>query len=382
MQLSVPDKCILAATVLGIVWVGLFLVFMDGKCVRCGSQKPPVEETMAPYHDGEDDEPEYDAYTRHGGYSTYQEGFQEGFDLFGAIRDGFDKMINGFRQIGDFFDQFFGKIKDYFDRVGLVFKTLDERFERWGHSWTGMGDGIKVGVTNVGQAIKITFDDIGDVLSSGSKCGLKFIQNLKTCAIFYFVDMLCGMARAVFLEFPIYCLYCLSGQDLDALVVQPLWNNVLEPGDAFIHSLIGYHVIHWPDWVINDCYACDVTDKVVKMKNDFTYTIPHLFEEPKNIFDKAGRDFVQLFKDDIRDHVEDDPWTGDLYHILGMDPRSTKEDVIHAYHDKLAEVQGDPQRTFKLNAEYKLWNEVQTWDVKPAPLTATKSYLSFGSGGS
>jgi len=166
------------------------------------------------------------------------------------------------------------------------------------------------------------------------------------------------------------------------MVVQPIWNTVLEPGDQMIHDAIGYHVIHWPDYVIDDCYACDVTEKIVRIQHDFTYTIPHLFDEPRTIFDKAGRDFVQLFKDDVDDHVADDPWSGDLYHILHMDPQTAKDQVISAYHEKAAEVQGDIRNTMVLNAAYKAWEATQTFDVTPAPPKAGSTTYSFLGGSS
>jgi hypothetical protein len=319
MNLSLSDRLLISAACSAILGITLYLIFTKLDAKECCKPKYATNQmhTAAQMHTTSTPpkiikqimvEPHYDPYQgeqRYGSYSKEEfddttEGFQEGF---------------GLSDIGDFFN----KIGDFFNKIGRFFKALEQlgpRFQRLGNFFPDLGKALQAEFNNLGTSLKTGFDDIFkvieeafkytvNVLSVSFNCFIKFIQNFQFCSVFYFLDLLYYILYGMFYQFPLFLLKQITGVDMSG-IVNDIWNQVVIPLDDLIHDLTkGYHFIHWPDFVFDRCYACDVmsaagdTDKLFRaidnINDDWKYQIPIWLNQPRQMFIEAGEDVTQMF---------------------------------------------------------------------------------------
>jgi hypothetical protein len=134
------------------------------------------------------------------------------FDMGGA----FKKMGGSFKKIGGEFKKvggFFKKIFDFFKKIGQAFRAIG---------------------TNI-------------------KCGFDKIVTLPDCMKWYMLEIL-----GKILYFPItFMLWVFTRAGYPELKQGEkfVWSN-MEKIDKMIHSNMGFHIIHFPDDVVNKCYKC------------------------------------------------------------------------------------------------------------------------------
>jgi hypothetical protein len=234
--------------------------------------------------DQQDDHPEPSPYERLHGVlnyaaettgmsSSYQEGFTEGLSL--------DDFTKPFRQIGDFF-KMIGK--------------LGERIARFARSFIEFGEGAMLMIKNLGEIAVITIGDVFQLCWDSFACFLTFITNFRQCIVFWVLDFVLHLLKSLFLTFPLYVIQVLTDLDLQEYV-DMIVEWVLVPIDELCYDTIGYHFMHFPDWVIRDCYTCNLMHDFHQIGDDFG---PHgrlaeLFWKPVSLFIKGGEDFMSLF---------------------------------------------------------------------------------------
>lgn len=109
-------------------------------------------------------------------------------------------------------------------------------------------------IANTGIVLDTFFDyTIADFFTktvpSYWNCVSKSISNFKTCIIFYFLEIL---GQLFYLPFRIvFWIFCLD--DIERYI----W-GLLEEADQYVMGISGWHIIHWPDSVIQDCYSCSI----------------------------------------------------------------------------------------------------------------------------
>lgn len=264
-------------------------------------------------------EPVFEPYTGQMRYSEFTKEYYDDDDEINGrnVQEGFS-----LQDIGDFFN----KIGDFFDKVGRFFRALDQlgpRFTRFGQFFPDFGDGVKMEFDNLGKALKLGFEDIFDVvkisfsyferiMNASSGCVRKYIDNYKTCNLFYFLDIGYWVAYGICYQFPLFLLKTITGFDLENDVLKDLWQQVVVPLDDLFHDMTadsngkGYHFIHWPDYVQDLCYSCnimnvaedrsDIINAANKVTNDWKYDIPDLLQQPRSKFQTAWEDVTQLFQ--------------------------------------------------------------------------------------
>jgi hypothetical protein len=99
------------------------------------------------------------------------------------------------------------------------------------------------------------FKFIGDVFKSIFSyitCGFKMIITLPICFKWYFLDIL---GKTLYSPFA-FLFFILGLTSIEKM----LW-KVIYDMDCTIYSLTGFHIISYPDSVMNSCYSC----KIVKI---------------------------------------------------------------------------------------------------------------------
>ena len=221
---------------------------------------------------------EYESYVKQ------KEGFQtssviEGLDIAGDIMKAFTKP---FQPLIDFFN----KLKD-------AFESLPRRVNNFGNAFKGFGKGIELEFVNIGKSVDLGFSDVFNVIGTIGKCGMKSLTNLRSCMIWYIMDCIGTTIYAIFIELPVFIIRLITGYN-----IQPYINKIyqgIELIDTIVFKYTCYHIIHYPDWVIEKCYTCKFQDKVDKLNLDWKKTIPDLMQAPNKIFKQAEDDFKSVF---------------------------------------------------------------------------------------
>ena len=135
-------------------------------------------------------------------------------------------------------------------------------------------------------------------------CMVENMSNMNVCIVFYILDVI---VLTIFLFiFSVLKLFDealmirLTGVSVVELVMM-----VYEPVvmlDDYIHSISGYHFIHYPDYITNKCYTCSVklnTERTVetgtRLVDVLTGVIPRRMGEPIDKVISAFSKFVSIF---------------------------------------------------------------------------------------
>jgi hypothetical protein len=186
--------------------------------------------------------------------------FQEGLSLKGftnAFKKG-GQIENTFKKGGSIekgLEDPLKKIKKFIEQVNEAFKVIPKRFGHLRRAFDKIGQGIRLQFKNLGKSLKIGFDDIFDLFDTLGKCGIKYVKNLRYCMIWYVLDLIGTTLYSVFVTLPVFMIRVLTGFNLQPFVDGI--NCIIRYIDGLYFKLTCYHFIHFPEWVIKDCYTCD-----------------------------------------------------------------------------------------------------------------------------
>jgi hypothetical protein len=242
-----------------------------------------------------------------------------GFDVikqtFEDLKTKIDGMINdlkkGFNdamvQVKGFFDDLMKKItagfaviesffKDFVNRMKKMGNALKDIFGGIGTEFTGLGEGLNLGFTNIGVLFKWT----GEFVFSYITCGIQYIRNLHRCIFFYVLDTLGYTMYSIFIGIPLWILITFMKIDLYKNM-DNLWDKIYEY-DAYIYGYTGFHIAHYPKNIRNLCYNCKrmkinaLKNKVSEINNDFLVKMPGLLNKGVVEMNRGGDDFLSAFK--------------------------------------------------------------------------------------
>ena len=94
-------------------------------------------------------------------------------------------------------------------------------------------------------------------------CGITRVTKFKPCMIYYFLDLITSFFYAITVRLIVFLISLLS---LGILDLQPLVDGfweIVEEVDKAIYDSAGFHIAHYPDSVIAECYSCDMIDTTV-----------------------------------------------------------------------------------------------------------------------
>jgi hypothetical protein len=184
-------------------------------------------------------------------------------------------------------------IIDFVNRVTNILNGLKNRVTNFESAFKLVGDGIEKEFESIGQSLDLGVHDIFNLVGAAGECGIKFARNLRSCILWYLMDAIGSLIYAVFVQLPLYVAKEVFNLDLYSYVDD--LNDALREMDNEIYNLTEFHVMRFPQNVIRDCYSCDVSGQVNKLKDDFEKVIPAYMEEPNILFRQARDKFVAVF---------------------------------------------------------------------------------------
>jgi hypothetical protein len=128
-------------------------------------------------------------------------------------------------------------------------------------------------------------------------CAPKMIANLTSCLIYYMCDF---FGIVLYLPVRIFLsLLKIFGVNLYPIEKQ-IWDGI-ERIDRLIFTAVGFHIIHWPKNVRDQCYNCKrlkltvYADRILDIVDDFTVTIPSIMVEGIRYLKKALVNVNEVF---------------------------------------------------------------------------------------
>lgn len=189
-----------------------------------------------------------------------------------------DPMLDGFRKIDDWF-------KDIGDKLGEAAKALGDIFVAIGYTFY-----------DIFEAMRIEAIDVGNIIYGGGKCLIQFTGNFRRCAIFWTLDCGYELLYSLFILLPVWVIDAMAGTNLMKYIRNV--NGYIESVDEEIKKFTGFSIIHYPPSVINDCYVCKGVDftKLVDRLNSDNVGIKKSFDDLTDQYTYAGNRFTNAFK--------------------------------------------------------------------------------------
>ena len=240
------------------------------------------------------------------------ESFQEGIglkDINNAFakpaREIGDKLNSAFDKIGNTMKDPFAKIGDIFDKIKQAFEDIPKRFNRIGDGFKDIFEGIGLEVEGTIRGVSRGFNDIGVLLNYVFElvrtylfCGVKFIQNLHKCIIYYIIDSIFSIMYLP-ISFSLWFIKMFTGRDLYGLEKQA-WDIIYLIND-YIYGAVGFNIVKWPRNIRNLCYNCKrlkisaLDNKASEVNIDFTTRIADDLIAGKKRIGEGGANFMRAF---------------------------------------------------------------------------------------
>jgi hypothetical protein len=244
-------------------------------------------------------------------YENRIEGFKEGITIKefnnGAknfftgkdIKKTLEKPIN---DIKDAIMKPINEIANIVNTIDEAFKSIPKRARMFRHAFENVGEGIKLEFINIGESLDIGFKDIFSFIRAAGDCGVKYVTNLRSCMIWYILDLIGTTIYNIFVVLPVFIVKFITGFNLQPYV--DLVHKYIDILDSYFkYFTCGDSFLHFPPWVIKLCYSCDLEREIKKIDRDWNETIPKLLNEPAGVFDFAGKQFKNVFSPKINDDL-------------------------------------------------------------------------------
>lgn len=284
MKLNIIEKVIIAIISLGILTIFIVKMYLEKGHIR-DMKTENFENRGQKKNSDEKKKLEEDYQSLE--YEPYQK--VEGFRSNPKIVEGLDIG----KEIIKSLSKPFKPVIDFFAKVKKAFEDIPKRAKRFGNAFKYVGDGIKLEFVNLGKSLDLGFNDLFDVVGTLGGCSITYLKNFRSCIIWYIFDCIGTTLYAAFVELPVFVILQLSGIKLQPMV--DMIHCFINEMDAICYKYTCFHFIHFPDWVIRDCYSCHFQDKVDKLAKDWTKTIPDLLNEPAKKFAQAKSNFEASF---------------------------------------------------------------------------------------
>lgn len=238
---------------------------------------------------------------------TVQENFTnviEGLDILRDIKRAFERPFEKLKDdiskpIDDIKDAFMKPINEiiaFVNRVRDAFDKIPERVNHFSSAFRKVDQGIKLEFVNLGLSLKKGFEDIFDLVGTVGNCGINTIKNIRTCMIWYIIDLIGSTLYNIIVVLPVFTVRTIIGFDLQPFI--DMIHTYIEKLDSYLQYFTcrKERFFHFPEWVIKLCYTCEFDSQIKAIKTDWTKTIPDLMEEPNKLFSEAGDDFRAVWQ--------------------------------------------------------------------------------------
>ena len=203
--------------------------------------------------------------------------------------DGVFTMIENFKRIVCFLESMPKRARNVTSGVSNIFLGVERKVEAVGKSFSA-------GFESTGTLFAYS----GEYAISRVRCIVQFIQNFYKCVFFYILKSIGGILKIIILN-PIQYIGDMFGLNATARIDQ------IEEGiitmDQFFYSLLGFHLIYFPESVRKDCFTCvrlkgsAVSKRADEWKYTFDTRIPEImtkeggdmeFRRAKNQFTESS----------------------------------------------------------------------------------------------
>lgn len=135
-------------------------------------------------------------------------------------------------------------------------------------------------------------------------CLLENMSNLNACILFYLIDLILLLVFLTLFSIlkllDVMFMVRMTGISLADLVLSA--GGPIYEFDEYVHSLTGFHLIHYPDYIINMCYTCSIklntketSEKGAVFADVVTNIIPGRIGEPLGKITSAFGKFASIF---------------------------------------------------------------------------------------
>ena len=204
------------------------------------------------------------------------------------ITKGIDVMLSNFVRILCFLNKMPCRFRNLFESFDNLFQGVAEEF------------------LVIGQAIEMGFESVSDLvyyfgvfIGSYMNCGANLLKNSITCVPFYLGSII-GFILYLPIQIILWAFKTFLSFDLYPNEKR-IWKGLKTSNDA-LFPIIGFHFMHYPKWVRENCYSCirlrTSVLKEAKNQTDDTFNekIPDLINgKNRTKINKAFRHFEEVF---------------------------------------------------------------------------------------
>ena len=204
------------------------------------------------------------------------------------ITKGIDVMLINFVRILCFLNKMPCRFRNLFEAFDNLFQGVTEEF------------------LVIGQAIEMGFESVSDLvyyfgvfIGSYMNCGANLLKNSITCVPFYLGSII-GFILYLPIQIILWAFKTFLSFDLYP-TEKRIWKGLKTSNDA-LFPIIGFHFMHYPKWVRENCYSCirlrTSVLKGAKNATDDTFNekIPDLINgKNRTKISKAFRHFEEVF---------------------------------------------------------------------------------------
>lgn len=191
--------------------------------------------------------------------------------MFRVPLDGIMQLIETFKRIVCFLQSIPKRARNVTSGVGNVFLGVEKKV-------AAIGKSFNAGINATGTL----FSYSGEYAGSRLRCIVKFVQNFYKCVFFYILKSIGGILKVIILK-PIEYIGNMFGVNMEVKFEQ-IGNGIIAL-DAFFKSILGFHLIYFPESVRKDCFTCvrlkgsAVSKRADEWKYTFKTKIPHIMTE-------------------------------------------------------------------------------------------------------
>ena len=191
--------------------------------------------------------------------------------MFRVPLDGIMTMIENFKRIVCFLESMPKRARNVTSGVNNIFLGVEKKVD-------SLGKSFNAGIESTGTL----FAYGGEYAGSRMRCIVQFIQNFYKCVFFYILKSIGGILKIIILK-PIEYVGSMFGVNMEARIDQ-IGEGIITI-DQFFYSIVGFHLIYFPESVRKDCFTCvrlkgsAVSKRADELKYTFDTKIPKIMTE-------------------------------------------------------------------------------------------------------
>ena len=193
-----------------------------------------------------------------------------------------------------------------FVRILCFLNKMPCRFRNLFESFDNLFQGVAEEFLTIGQAIEMGFNSVSELvyyfgvfIGSYMNCGGNLLKNAITCIPFYLGSII-GFILYLPIQIILWAFKTFLSFDLYP-TEKRVWKGLKTSNDA-LFPILGFHFMHYPKWVRDNCYSCIrlKTSVLKEAKNEtdntFNKKIPDLVNnKERGKLNKAFRHFEEVF---------------------------------------------------------------------------------------